>query len=146
MKYLHQTVELSSAGALVVLHGAMTKAEEIGVPQCIVVVDRGGNLLVFVRMDGAKVLSQISATQKAVTAISSRVATGGMPEELAIKLGITTAGQMTNLQGGLPIILDGQVVGAIGVGSGTGEQDVIVAQAGIDALSAAIAQGNKQHQ
>ncbi|MHC5831316.1 MAG: heme-binding protein, partial [Nostoc sp.] len=50
MKYLHQTVELSSAGALVVLHGAMTKAEEIGVPQCIVVVDRGGNLLVFVRM------------------------------------------------------------------------------------------------
>lgn len=146
MKYLHQTVELSSAGALVVLHGAMTKAEEIGVPQCIVVVDRGGNLLVFVRMDRAKVLSQISATQKAVTAISSRVATGGMPEELAIKLGITTAGQMTNLQGGLPIILDGQVVGAIGVGSGTGEQDVIVAQAGIDALSAAIAQGNKQHQ
>lgn len=146
MKYLHQTVELSSAGALVVLHGAMTKAEEIGVPQCIVVVDRGGNLLVFVRMDGAKVLSQISATQKAVTAISSRIATGGMPEELAIKLGITTAGQMTNLQGGLPIILDGQVVGAIGVGSGTGEQDVIVAQAGIDALSAAIAQGNKQHQ
>ncbi|MEH2249309.1 GlcG/HbpS family heme-binding protein [Nostoc sp.] len=146
MKYLHQTVELSSAGALVVLHGAMTKAEEIGVPQCIVVVDRGGNLLVFVRMDGAKVLSQISATQKAVTAISSRVATGGMPEELAIKLGITTAGQMTNLPGGLPIILDGQVVGAIGIGSGTGEQDVIVAQAGIDALSAAIAQGNKQHQ
>ncbi|MEH2245304.1 GlcG/HbpS family heme-binding protein [Nostoc sp.] len=146
MKYLHQTVELSSAGALVVLHGAMTKAEEIGVPQCIVVVDRGGNLLVFVRMDGAKVLSQISATQKAVTAISSRVATGGMPEELALKLGITTAGQMTNLPGGLPIILDGQVVGAIGIGSGTGEQDVIVAQAGIDALSAAIAQGNEQHQ
>ncbi|WP_298906298.1 heme-binding protein [uncultured Nostoc sp.] len=64
---------------------------------------------------------------------------GRNPFELAIKLGITTAGQMTNLQGGLPIILDSQVVGAIGIGSGTGVQDVIVAQAGIDALSAVIA-------
>ncbi|MGA7932770.1 MAG: heme-binding protein [Kovacikia sp.] len=91
-------------------------------------------------MDGAKVLSQISATQKAMTAASLRATTGGMPEEVALKLGVTTAGQVTNLQGGLPIILAGQVVGAIGIGSGTGEQDVIVAQAGIDALMAAIAQ------
>lgn len=140
MTYLHQTVELSSAGALVVLNGAMAKAESIGVPQCIAIVDRGGNLLAFVRMDGAKVLSQISAIQKAVTAASSRTATGGMSEELALKLAVTTAGQVTNLQGGLPIIVVGQVVGAIGVGSGTGEQDGIVAQAGIDALNAVLAQ------
>ncbi|PZV01884.1 MAG: glcg protein [Leptolyngbya sp.] len=141
MAYLHQAVELSSAGALVVLNGAMAKAEAIGAPQCIAIVDRGGNLLAFVRMDGAKILSQISATQKAVTAVSSRAATGGMSEELALKLAVTTDGQLTNLQGGLPIIVAGQVVGAIGVGSGTGEQDVIVAQAGIDALNAVIAQG-----
>jgi glc operon protein GlcG len=140
MTYLHQTVELSSAGALVVLNGAMAKAESISVPQCIAIVDRGGNLLAFVRMDGAKVLSQISAIQKAVTAASSRTATGGMSEELALKLAVTTAGQVTNLQGGLPIIIAGQVVGAIGIGSGTGEQDGIVAQAGIDALNAALVQ------
>jgi glc operon protein GlcG len=140
MTYLNQTVELSSVGALVVLNGAMAKAEAIGVPQCIAIVDRGGNLLAFVRMDGAKVLSQISATQKAVTAASSMAATGGIPEELALKLAITTDGQVTNLQGGLPIILAGQVVGAIGIGSGTGEQDAIVAQAGIDALNAVLAQ------
>jgi len=42
------------------------------------VVDTGGNLLIFARMDGAKVLSQLFATQKAITAASSRVPTGGL--------------------------------------------------------------------
>jgi uncharacterized protein GlcG (DUF336 family) len=59
-----------------VLQGAIAKAEAMGVPQCIAIVDTGGNLLAFIRMDGAKILSQLSATQKAVTAFSSGVPTG----------------------------------------------------------------------
>jgi glc operon protein GlcG len=138
--YLRSTQELTHAAAQVILQGAIAKAEAIGVPQCIAIVDGGGNLLAFLRMDGAKVLSQLSATQKAMTAVSSRVPTGGVPAEVELKLALATGGQLTNLKGGLPIVIDGQVVGAIGVGSGTGDEDVMVGQAGIDALMEAIAQ------
>jgi uncharacterized protein GlcG (DUF336 family) len=134
--HAHQTITLSHAGALAVLNAAVDKATELGVPQCIAVVDAGGNLLAFVRMDGAKVLSQISATQKAITAASSRVPTGAVDEQLALKLALATGGQVTNLKGGLPIVAGDLVIGAIGVGSGTGDQDVAVAQAGISALEA----------
>ncbi len=136
--YLRQTYELTHEAALIVLQGAIAKAQAMGVPQCIAIVDTGGNLLAFVRMDGAKVLSQISSTQKAVTAVSSRVPTGGVPSEVELKLAVVTGGQLTNLKGGLPIVIEGEVMGAIGVGSGTGDQDVEVAQAGIEALMAAI--------
>jgi uncharacterized protein GlcG (DUF336 family) len=136
--YLRQTQELTHAAAMIILQGAIAKAEEMQVPQCISVVDTGGNLLAFIRMDGAKVLSQLSATQKAITAASSRAKTGGVPADVETKLALATGGQLTNLKGGLPIVIDGQVVGAIGVGSGTGDQDVEVGQAGIAALEAAI--------
>lgn len=139
--YLRKTQELTHAAALIVLQGAIAKAEAMTVPQCIAIVDTGGNLLAFMRMDGAKVLSQISATQKAVTSASGCVPTGGIAADVEIKLALATGGQLTNLKGGLPIVIDGQVVGAIGVGSGTGAQDVEVAQAGIEALQAAIAAG-----
>lgn len=135
--YAQRTMTLTHAGALRILEGAVAKARAIGVPQCIAVVDPGGNLLAFVRMDGAKVLSQISATQKAITAASSRAATGGTPEDLALKLAVATDGRVTNLKGGLPIIVEGQCIGAIGVGSGTGDQDVEVGTAGIAALESA---------
>ncbi len=136
--YLRQTQELTHDAALVVLRGAIAKAEDMKVPQCIAIVDTGGNLLTFIRMDGAKVLSQISATQKAITAASSRMPTGSVAADVELKLALATAGQLTNLKGGLPIVIAGQVVGAIGVGSGTGDQDVEVAQAGIQALMDAI--------
>ncbi|MCU0566855.1 MAG: heme-binding protein [Oculatellaceae cyanobacterium Prado106] len=132
--YLRQTQELTHQAALVILQGAIAKAEAMGVPQCIAIVDTGGNLLAFIRMDGAKFLSQISATQKAITAMSSKAPTGGVAADVELKLALATAGQLTNLKGGLPIEINGQLVGAIGVGSGTGAQDVEVAQAGIAAL------------
>ena len=136
--YLRQTQELTHNAALVVLQGAIAKAHAMKVPQCIAIVDTGGNLLAFIRMDGAKVLSQLSALQKAITAASSRVPTGGVAADVELKLALATAGQLTNLKGGVPIAIKGQVVGAIGVGSGTGEQDVEVAQAGIQALMNAL--------
>ena len=137
--YLRQTQELTHDAAMIILQGAIAKANEMRVPQCIAIVDTGGNLLAFVRMDGAKVLSQLSATQKAITAASSRVPTGGVPADIEVKLSLATDNNLTNLKGGLPIVVNGQVVGAIGVGSGTGDQDVEVGQAGIEALKNAIA-------
>ena len=135
--YVRQVHELTFDGAMIALQGAVAKAKAIGVPQCIAIVDTGGNLLAFARMDNAKVLSQFSAIQKAVTAASSKVPTGGLPEEFGVKLSLATGSRLVNLQGGLPIVVDGKVVGAIGVGSGTAEQDIEVAQAGIQALEQA---------
>jgi hypothetical protein len=54
-----------------------------------------------------------------------------------VKLAFATGGKLTNLLGGLPIVVDGHVIGAIGVGSGTGEQDLEVAKAAIAALPGA---------
>jgi glc operon protein GlcG len=127
MNTTYPSVKLSHAGAMQLLHAAVEKALAMKQPQCIAVVDEGCNLLAFVRMDGAKVLSEKSSIHKAMTATSSRVPTGQLPEELGVKLALATGGISSNLKGGLPIVVNGQVIGGIGVGSGTGDQDKEVA-------------------
>jgi len=128
---------LTLAGALKALNACIAKAEAMKVPQCIAVTDDAGHLLAFARMEGSKVLSIESSTAKARTAASSRVQTGSIHAEVGVKLAIATGGKLTNLKGGVPIVIDGQVVGAIGVGSGTGEQDREVALAGVAAVQGA---------
>jgi uncharacterized protein GlcG (DUF336 family) len=132
---------LTASGARRILDAAIAKAEAMGVPQCIAVVDDGGHLLAFTRMDGAKVLSIDSSLRKAMTAASSRARTGATPAEYELKLGLATQGKFVNLKGGVPIVVDGHVVGAVGVGSGTGEQDLEVAIAGVAALPGASSGG-----
>jgi uncharacterized protein GlcG (DUF336 family) len=128
---------LTHEGAAKILEAAVKKGAEIEAPQCIAVTDDGGHLLAFARMDGAKVLSIDSALAKARTAASSRRPTGDLSEELERRLAFATRGKATNLVGGLPIVVNGYVIGAIGVGSGTGEQDVEVARAGVASLAGA---------
>ena len=137
MSYTASTLKLTNDGAHKALEAARVKAAEIGVPQCISVVDTGGHLLAFTRMDGAFVQSIDSSLRKAMTAASYGEPTGHIPEGPDIRLAIATDGKRINLPGGLPIIIDGQVVGAIGIGSGTGAQDLEVAKAGIAALDGA---------
>lgn len=136
---LQKVSDLSIAGARVVLRAAVNHAEQMGVPQCVAVVDRGGNLLAFERMDGAKLLSQYSAIQKAITAASHRVVTGTLPTDLALGIALATDNRYATIAGGLPIEINGEVVGAIGVGSGTDEEDIEVAEVAIAALRQAIA-------
>ena len=128
-------LKLTNDGALKILHAAMDKAEAMGVPQCISVVDSGGHLIAFSRMDGAFVQSIDSSLKKAMTAASYGEPTGGMAEGIDLKLAIATEGKRINLPGGLPIIVDGYLVGGIGIGSGTGAQDLEVARAGVAALA-----------
>ena len=129
-----QTLKLTSNGAMKILQAAMEKAAAMGVPQCITIVDAGGHMLAFCRMDGAFVLSNDSSMKKAVTAAIYGQLTGQMDDGIAIKLAIATNGKRVNLPGGVPIIVDGHVIGGIGVGSGTGAQDLEVAKAGIAAI------------
>ncbi len=129
--------KLTHTVVLKMINAAIAKAVEIKVPQCITVTDDGGRLLAFVRMDGAKFLSIESSLKKAITAASACVPTGGVGADVEMKLAHATSGQLTNLKGGLPIVVEDMVIGAIGVGSGTGEQDLEVAKAGIVALAGA---------
>ena len=127
-------LKLTNEGAHKILAAAAEKATEMGIPQCISVVDTGGHLICFTRMNGAFVQSIDSSLRKAMTSASYGNPTGLMPEGPDIRLAIATDGKRINLPGGLPIIIDGHVIGAIGIGSGTGAQDLEVAKAGIAAL------------
>lgn len=138
MTYLISTRMLGHAGTMAMLTAAIAKAEEIGQPQCIVIVDATGELLGEVRMTGAKFLSRKSAATKARTAASVGVPTTAIPEAVRPAIAAATGGEITGLPGGLPIRVEGVLVGGIGVGSGSGEQDVAVARAALAAIGAEV--------
>jgi uncharacterized protein GlcG (DUF336 family) len=131
------SLKLTIDGAMKLLSTAMTKAREMNVPQCICIVDAGGHLLTMARMDGAFALSIDTALRKAQTAAAYGIPTGDIAAGLDLKLAIATEGRRVNLLGGLPVIVDGHVIGGIGVGSGTGEQDKEIAKAALAAFPGA---------
>ncbi|MDB5352808.1 MAG: hypothetical protein JWN86_4055 [Planctomycetota bacterium] len=138
-------IRLTLAGARKALAAAEAKAAEMNLKMNIAVVDDGGHLLAFARMDGARPASAATAQTKAISAATMRQATGPIPPrstspDLIVNLGLSAAAasggaRVTTLYGGVPIVIDGQVVGAVGVGGATGEQDAEVAQAGAAALA-----------
>ena len=132
-----ETKILSYEGAEKMLAAAIAKAREMKVPQCISIVDAGGHLLAFARMDGAFAMSMQTSLMKAKTAASYGEPTGNIAAGVDIKLAIATQGERINLPGGLPIIVDNRVIGAVGIGSGTGEQDRQVASAAIKVIPGA---------
>lgn len=131
-----ESLKLTHEGALTILAAAVARAQAMGVPQNISVVDEGGNLLAFVRMDGAKLLSRETSLSKAISAASHRMPTSRLDPALEMKLAIASGGRLTNLEGGFPIMIGEVCVGGIGVGSGTGAQDMEVAKAGLAAIGA----------
>lgn len=134
--YFVEAKRLTLRGALTMIEAAIAKADSMGVPQCIIIVDASGEILASARMDGAKFLSLKTATAKARTAASNNAPTGAVGNEQALAASITTGGAMTVLRGGLPVRYAGVLAGAIGVGSGTGEQDIEVGQAALAAVGA----------
>jgi uncharacterized protein GlcG (DUF336 family) len=130
-------MRLTFEGAQKMLAAGLEKAKQMNVPQCICIVDAGGHLLTMGRMDGAFALSIDTALRKAQTAAAYGVPTGDIAAGIDIKLAIATEGRRINLPGGLPLIVDGHVAGAIGVGSGTGEQDREVAAHALGAIAGA---------
>ena len=128
---------LSLDDARLLIEGATQKANEIGVPMCIAIVDEGGNLIAFERMDGGKITSAIIAQDKAFTAAGARKATheynaACQPGNLVFGIHTAIGGRLCVVGGGLPVMVDGEVVGGIGLSSGTPQQDMDCAQAAID--------------
>jgi glc operon protein GlcG len=140
-------IHLNLAGAEKIIGAAKRRAAVLGLKANIAVVDEGGHLLAFARMDGARPASAYTAQTKAVSAATFRQETGSLPQKgepgLHLNLSLQNAvaasgGKVTTLKGGVPIIVEGQVIGAVGVGGGSGEQDAEVAKAAIQALLAEI--------
>lgn len=128
---------LDLADARLLIAGAARRAAEIGVPMCIAITDEGGTLIAFERMDGGKVSSVTVAQDKAFTAAAARKATHDynqacVPGNLAFGIHTAFGGRLSVVGGGLPVMVDGEVVGGIGLSSGTPKQDMDCAQAGID--------------
>ena len=135
--------KLTLEGARAVLAAAQRRAEEIRVPMNVAVVDDGGHLLAFERMDGAKPASVTISQVKAQAAALRRAVTGpamtGDQVNLPTAMGLAIANpaQQTPIRGGVPLIVDGQVIGAIGASAGTEDQDLDVARAGAAAIEKA---------
>lgn len=135
-------IRLDLEDARTLIAGAATKSVEIGVPMCIAVTDEAGQLIAFERMEGGKVTSTIIAIDKAYTAAGAKRATheigdASQPGMPAYGINSAIGGRLMVVGGGLPVSVDGEVVGAIGLSSGTPDQDRACAQAGIEAFHSA---------
>jgi uncharacterized protein GlcG (DUF336 family) len=136
MTVVKPSSKLTYEGARKALDAAVAAANAMDAPQDIAVVDAAGHLLAFARMDGARTLSILTSQKKAATAANLAAPSGSVTAQMETRLALATDGRITNLAGGLPIIIGGECVGGIGVGSGTPEQDVEVARAALRAIGA----------
>ena len=126
--------------AMKVINAAQKKAAAIGQPMNVAVADGGGNLVAHIRMDGAWLGSIDISIKKAFTARAFDIATrdlAPLAQPGGDFFGINTSnqGRIMIFAGGIPLRRSGEVVGAIGVSGGSGEQDQAVAEAGAAALS-----------
>ena len=135
---MKQVLKLTLEDAKKMMDGAINKAIEIGVDMDIAIVDDGGHLMLFTRMDNARITSINISIDKAFTAAAARKAPldyGKAVRNHGPAFGIQTShqGGFCVVGGGLPLFVDSQIVGGIGCSSGTPDQDIVVAQAGLDA-------------
>lgn len=130
---------ITLADARRVIAAAEKKAEEIGQPMNIAVVDGGANLVAHVRMDNAWLGSVNISIDKAFTARAFDITTKDLGEnsqsgDQFFGIHASNGGRVMIFAGGIPLKRGGQVVGAIGVSGGSGKQDHSVAEAGAAAL------------
>jgi len=134
---------ISTETAHEMIAAAEAKARDIGTPMVIAVVDDGGVLKAFSRMDGAALLSVQVAQDKAYTAVGFAMPTHGwhdfIKDDAPLADGAPTGiDRLVIFGGGYPITIDGDLVGAIGVSGGHYSQDQEVAEAGLGAIGAPV--------
>jgi uncharacterized protein GlcG (DUF336 family) len=132
---------LTLAVAKQIASAAETEAAQNKFTVVIAVVDDGGNLIYLERMDDTQIGSLEVAQAKAHTAVAFKRPTRTFQDALAGgNMGILKLPGVLATEGGLPIVADGKIVGAIGVSGGTSAQDASAAQAGVNALPKILAQ------
>lgn len=142
--YIAESRRLTSAGAKKMIEAATAKASERGASVTIAVVDAGGHLLLLERMEGGKFHTVHSATTKAACAASTRRMTTsqgavGQPLDTAHALGLALAAgpeRWTAMEGGCPVLINGECIGGVGVAGADWKTDEILAQEAVTAIGA----------
>ena len=142
--YFAGSKRLTSAGARKMMATALARAEEAGIAITVAIADTGGNLLLLERMEGGRFHTVHSATTKAVCAASNRRITSskgaqGQPLDTAHAFGLALAAgaeRWTAMEGGCPILVDGECLGGIGVAGGNWEFDEKVAREAVESIGA----------
>src|SRR5215475_14119092 len=130
------THRLTEAASLKMLGAGVSKADALACKVSLAVVDASCRMIAFLMMDGARHFSIITTQRKAITSASQRMPTGYAPEENALSMAVRM-GDFTNVPGGFPIEVNGEVIGAVAAGGARIDQDVLVAQAALAALELA---------
>ncbi|NQD65734.1 heme-binding protein [Bacillus haikouensis] len=140
---MKQILRLELEEAKVIIEAAKKKSEEINVLETIAIVDEGGHVIALERMDGARITGPEIAIAKAFTAAGHKRSThlfnkepNGpvLPGNEAFGIQQMLPGKFAVFVGGFPIVVDGEVIGGIGVSGGNGEQDTAVGTAALQAL------------
>jgi len=145
---MRKAVKLELAEARAMAQAALRKAGEIGVLESVCIADEGGYPIVLERMDGARITGPQIAMNKAFTAAGHKRSTHlftkapngpALPGNEAFGIQLSFEGRFAAFVGGYPIVVDGEVVGGIGLSGGNGEQDTACGVAGLQALSELLA-------
>ena len=136
--------KLTSKGVHMMMDAAIDRATRLGIAVTVAIVDDGGHLLMLERMEGGRFHTVHSATTKAVTAASNKRPTsarGAQGQELDTlhALGLTLAAgpqNWTAMEGGYPVMIEGECIGGIGIAGGEGNQDEDIARAALGAIGA----------
>jgi glc operon protein GlcG len=135
---------LTHQGAKKMMATAIAKAEEAGIAVSVAIADAGGHLILLERMDGGRFHTLHSCTTKAVCAASNKRPTSprgaqGQALDVAHALGLALAAgaeRWTAMEGGYPILIDGECIGGIGVSGGDWATDEKIAQAAVESIGA----------
>ena len=133
---MHSKAVLSQTDVSRILHAARAEAQRNNWAVSIAVVDDGGHPLALERLDGCAPIGAYIASEKARTSALGRRESKGYEDMVnGGRSAILSAPLLTSLEGGVPVLVDGQVVGAIGVSGVKAEQDAQVAHAGAQSLA-----------
>lgn len=136
---------LTHQGARKMAETALARAKDAGIAIAVAITDAGGHVILIERMDGGRFHTVHSATTKAVCAASNRRPTSakgaqGQSLDVVHALGLALAAgpqRWTAMEGGYPVIVEGECVGGIGVSGGDWETDARIAREAVEAIGAA---------
>ena len=142
--YIASSKRLTNEGARKMMAAAIDKANEAAIAVSIAITDAGGHLILLERMEGGRFHSVHSATTKAVCAASNKRVTsarGAQNQELDVThaLGLTLAAgaeYWTAMEGGCPVLVEGECIGGIGIAGGDWATDETIARAAVEAIGA----------
>src|SRR5713101_4592888 len=144
--YTADAKRLTAAGAKKIMATAIARAQEAGIAVTVAIVDAGGHLLLLERMEGGRFHTVHSATTKAVCAASTRRPTSakgaqGQPLDTAHALGLALAAgpeRWTAMEGGCPVLVEGECIGGVGVSGGDWTTDERIAREAVESIGASL--------